>query len=350
MASSTQYSIRPEWADVTPVRLPEPERVVAIQYTAEHAEALGYFRAVLQSGELSERVLALTADMIRFNQADYTAWRVRWLCVQKLGSKALEEELAFTHAVMLENAKNYQVWNHRRLCALKLGPSMADREDEVTREAINFDEKNYHAWAHRQAIVKMTERWQAELAFAEEFIRRDVRNNSAWNQRMFVLKHMPSSGRDDAAWLRSELSYVAEAIRHAPRNEAPWRYLTGIFATLEPWSSQPHALSCHFDVYTICTEALLDCPSCAPAYDVLSQYYEGLAGLGEARGTAQVESQAPGSRDNLPAIVSSVLQACEMAQGALDEAAVADPMRTPYWYHRQRGTARIMASTTEMLT
>lgn len=76
-SAHTAYSSRPEWADVVPVRLAEPERVVAIQYTAEHAEALSYFRAVLASGELSARVLGLTTDMIRFNQADYTAWHTR---------------------------------------------------------------------------------------------------------------------------------------------------------------------------------------------------------------------------------------------------------------------------------
>ncbi|EFJ42298.1 hypothetical protein VOLCADRAFT_107343 [Volvox carteri f. nagariensis] len=350
MASQVPYSQRPEWSDVTPMRLPEPERVVAIQYLPEHAEALGYFRAVLQSGELSERVLALTADMIRFNQADYTAWRVRWLCVQKLGTKALEADLDFTHSVMLENAKNYQLWNHRRLCALQLGPNVADCENEFTREAINFDEKNYHAWAHRQAIVKMTGRWQAELEFASELIQRDVRNNTAWNQRMFVLKHMPRSEDDSTMWLRSELSYVADAIQRAPRNEAPWRYLTGLFVTLEPWASQPRALSCHPEVYTICTEALLDCPSCAPAYDVLAQYYEGVAALGTARGTAQADAQAPDARDDLSATVGGVLQAYEVAQAALDEAAVADPMRILYWYHRQRGVAHLMAVTTGMPT
>lgn len=77
MAALLLYSQRSEWADVTPVRIAEPEHVVAIQYLPEHGDARGYFQAVLQSGELSERVLALTADMIRFNQADYTAWRVR---------------------------------------------------------------------------------------------------------------------------------------------------------------------------------------------------------------------------------------------------------------------------------
>ncbi|GFR52576.1 hypothetical protein Agub_g15169 [Astrephomene gubernaculifera] len=356
-SSYVPYSKRPEWADVVPVLL-EPQRVVAIQYTAEHADAFSYFRAVLRSKERSERVLRLTTDLIRFNQADYTAWRVRWECVEALGPAALAGELDFTHAVMLESAKNYQLWNHRRLCALKLGPSSADREEEFTREAINFDEKNYHAWAHRQAIVKMTGRWQAELEFAAELISRDVRNNSAWNQRMFVLQHMPRPGTDDAAWLRSELEYVATAIHRAPRNESPWRYLTGLFATLQPWASQPRALSRCPEVHTICTEALNDCPSCSFALDVMAQYYEGLAALGAARLAAEVQrGQAAGPEaaaavveEVVPALVGAVLQACEAAQAALEEAGVADPMRGPYWFHRQRSVAHIVSASTSLLT
>eukprot|EP00198_Chlamydomonas_reinhardtii_P000591 XP_001689926.1 farnesyltranstransferase [Chlamydomonas reinhardtii] len=308
-AGPLPYSRRPEWADVTPVSLPAAEKVVAIQYTAEHAEALGYWRAVLQSGELSGRVLALTADMIRLNQADYTAWRVRWLCVQQLGADALGPELDFTHGVMLENAKNYQLWNHRRLVAGAIGPSCAAREDAFTREAIIFDEKNYHAWAHRQAVVKITGLWEAELAFADEFIGRDVRNNTAWNQRMFVWKAMGQEARlrlqgggDDAGWLRSELEYIAAAVQKAPRNESPWRYLTGLFASLEPWASSPRSLSRCAEVHTLCCEALNDCPSCGPAYDA-----------------------------------------------ALDEASVADPMRTPYWLHRQRGFNDVVALATGVL-
>ncbi|KXZ48757.1 hypothetical protein GPECTOR_25g341 [Gonium pectorale] len=340
------YSQRPEWADVAPIQLEGPERVAAIQYTVEHLDAYGYFRAVLRSGELSARVLALTTDMIRFNQADYTAWRIRWLCVQQLGPQALPAELDFTHAVMLENAKNYQLWNHRRLCALQVGPSGADRENDFTREAINYDEKNYHAWAHRQAIVKMSGRWEAELEFAAEMIGRDVRNNSAWNQRMFVLKNMPRPGGDPVAWMRSELEFVAAAIQRAPRNEAPWVYLTGLFVTLEPWASQPRAMSRFPEVHTLCCEALADCPSCAPAHDVLAQYYEGLAAIGVARAAA--EMAATGSvivtADNeIAGMITSVLQACEFAQTSLDEATVADPMRAPYWYHRQRGLAVTMA-------
>ncbi|KAG2444439.1 hypothetical protein HXX76_001192 [Chlamydomonas incerta] len=341
------YSQRPEWADVTPVSLPAPEKVVAIQYGAEHAEALAYWRAVLRSGELSPRVLGLTGDMIRLNQADYTAWRVRWLCVQRLGAGALPSELDFTHAVMLENAKNYQLWNHRRLVAGMIGPACAEREDAFTREAIIFDEKNYHAWAHRQAIVKITGRWGPELAFADEFIGRDVRNNTAWNQRMFVWRTLGREARlqlagadDDDAWLRSELEYIAGAIQKAPRNESPWRYLSGLFAVLEPWAGSPHALSRCAEVHTLCCEALNDCPSCGPAYDVLAQFYEGQAALA-ARQAA--------TREGDSARVAVAMAACEVAQAALDEAGVADPMRTPYWFHRQRGLNQVLATAKDLL-
>ncbi len=36
---------------------------------------------------------------------------------------------------------------------------------------------------------------------------------------------------------------MAAAIQKAPRNEAPWRYLTGLFAVLQPWASTHRALS-----------------------------------------------------------------------------------------------------------
>ena len=46
-------------------------------------------------GEISERVFQLTRQMIYFNDADYTAWQLRWECCQALGSDlAVEDALA----------------------------------------------------------------------------------------------------------------------------------------------------------------------------------------------------------------------------------------------------------------
>jgi hypothetical protein len=67
-------------------------------------------------------------------------------------------------------------------------------------EALAFEAKNYHAWAHRQALMVAFggaggaggRLWESELAFTERLLREDVRNNSAWNQRFFVLARAPA--------------------------------------------------------------------------------------------------------------------------------------------------------------
>lgn len=54
--------------------------------------------------------------------------------------------------------------------------------------ALDTDTKNYHAWAHRQVVVAASGTWRQEMEYVEQLIQQDVRNNSAWNQRMFVLQ------------------------------------------------------------------------------------------------------------------------------------------------------------------
>lgn len=54
----------------------------------------------------------------------------------------------------------------------------------------------------------------------------------------------------------SELEYVASQIQLAPRNEASWTFLAGLFSCLQPWASQPYALARWPEVDTICREAL----------------------------------------------------------------------------------------------
>ncbi len=56
----------------------------------------------------------------------------------------------------------------------------------------------------------------------------DVRNNSAWNQRMFALKGkagVEGVGRDVT---REELAMARAYILCAPNNEAPWAYVSGL--------------------------------------------------------------------------------------------------------------------------
>lgn len=79
------------------------------------------------------------------------------------------------------------------------------KEIEFTTRAIALDSKNYNTWAYRQwalchfwgidadwdtsdeADTKKQRVWEAELSYAQLLIEDDVRNNSAWNHRFFVV-------------------------------------------------------------------------------------------------------------------------------------------------------------------
>mmetsp|Transcript_37380 Transcript_37380/g.117666 ORF Transcript_37380/g.117666 Transcript_37380/m.117666 type:complete len:124 (-) Transcript_37380:512-883(-) len=85
------------------------------------------------------------------------------------------------------------------------------------------DAKNYHAWAHRQKIVGMAGNiWEDEVTFSERHIALDVRNNSAWNQKVFALTHLP--GGLSAAVRRREVGFASTQVSLAPHNESSWTY------------------------------------------------------------------------------------------------------------------------------
>lgn len=63
-----------------------------------------------------------------------------------------------------------------------------------------------------------------ELAYVDKLISEDVRNNSAWNQRFFVLKY---TGFGTDVLLR-EINYAMNRIRFVKNNESAWNFLRGI--------------------------------------------------------------------------------------------------------------------------
>ena len=250
------YARRPEWSDVTPLAQPEPARpVVAIDYRPEYVDAHDYFRAILTSGEVSRRALDLTAECLRMNGANYTVWHRRWALVEALAAAEAERwassdtrgeesdrdekpmreslfdlEFAYAAAMALENPKNYQVWNHMRLVSAVLGKASADRNLTATKEALELDAKNIHAWTHRGWVAKSFGLQDAERRFTEAMITRDVRNNSAWNQRFVVTFSENDEVTNEALKLRvdSELAFVSRKIEIAPDNESAWNYLRGV--------------------------------------------------------------------------------------------------------------------------
>lgn len=63
-----------------------------------------------------------------------------------------------------------------------------------------------------------------ELEFVERLLEEDVRNNSAWNQRYFVIKNTTNFTPNV---LEEEVNFTIGKIRMVVGNESAWNYLRG---------------------------------------------------------------------------------------------------------------------------
>lgn len=271
-----------------------PAKVCAIAYTPPFEEIMNYFRAIVQMDERSERALEITRLVIDENPANYTAWYYRALVLADL-KKDPKEELDFVADLAFDNAKNYQIWHHRRLMVERLDTDGRD-ELQFTTEILDADDdaKNYHAWAHRQWVLKRFNLWDGELDYIEQLLARDVRNNSAWNQRYFVVSNTEGEGLDTA---RREVEFAFSYIKKGPNNQCPWNYLRGWLRHLPD----------HSDVLERCTEM-------SKKYILCSHLFGLLVDLHAARG-----------EDGREAAIEACTKLIESA----------DIMRSKYWTYRR---------------
>ena len=250
------------WADIKPLYQQESDSPLCpIMYKPEYSSAMDLYRALVSSSppELSARALALTEHLVKLNPSNYSVWQYRSHILLSFNEpQRLRDELDFLEALAHSNMKNYQVWQHRRLIVSALGdPS---RELAFVAENLERDAKNYHTWAYRQWILahfagldnvadkqkagpgagQFPHLWDGELAYTEQLLNEDVRNNSAWNHRWFCIfgrkARKPSSSDDDAvrAWeedlkkaIRVEIGFTKAQIALAPNNNSAWNYLRG---------------------------------------------------------------------------------------------------------------------------
>lgn len=66
--------------------------------------------------------------------------------------------------------------------------------------------------------------YSAEMEFVDSLLKSDVRNNSAWNQRHFVIIHTSGFTSDV---INKELNFTISRIREVENNESAWNYLRG---------------------------------------------------------------------------------------------------------------------------
>ncbi len=63
-----------------------------------------------------------------------------------------------------------------------------------------------------------------ELKYVTRLIKDDVRNNSAWNERYFVLSNSPNLTKEN---LELDIQFTWTQIELAMSNESPWNYMKG---------------------------------------------------------------------------------------------------------------------------
>ena len=66
-----------------------------------------------------------------------------------------------------------------------------------------------------------------------ELLEEDLRNNSAWNERWFVIQHTRLAGKEGDAKaehevIENEIKYAQAYIDKAPNNESPFNYISGL--------------------------------------------------------------------------------------------------------------------------
>ncbi|KAG6818790.1 hypothetical protein H0H93_001600, partial [Arthromyces matolae] len=314
------YSERPDWNDVTPLpQYEDPNPIAPIFYSPEYKDATDYFRGIVKTGEKSERVLELTESIIRLNPAHYSAWQYRYETLLAINAP-LDVELTLMDELAVEFLKTYQVWHHRRLLLMltrKPAPELT-----FIAKCLQTDVKNYHTWSYRQwllAYFNDDELWSGELDYVEAMIVDDIRNNSAWHHRFFVVfqSGIREGETDRSRIVRRELTYVKQNISFAANNPSAWNYLRGILDFNDlPYSRVEDFVKLYADASNDAVRDVVDLENPPPSKGAelpCPAAIEFLADIHEKEGRA--------------------LQATELWRSLADEH---DTMRKKYWEFRIR--------------
>lgn len=162
----------------------------------------------------------------------------------------LNKELDLMEALIKVHLKGYQVWSvpsiflpysanlcdrqHRKLIVLAMNDS--SRELGFCSRALQIDAKNYHTWAYRHWALchfyppsnpSSKPVWDSEITYSESLINEDLRNNSAWNYRYFVIFENGVYENEMQNKVKEEIEFTQDQLKLAPNNASAWNYLRG---------------------------------------------------------------------------------------------------------------------------
>ena len=113
---SSLYHDNPIWADVVPVTLPQQRGdPFFVDYTPEYIDLMGYFLAVLEKNEVSERALEIADRVLRKFPSHYSAWWYKYFILENIGFD-FEKELGILSQFAKEAPKSFQIWHLRSRC------------------------------------------------------------------------------------------------------------------------------------------------------------------------------------------------------------------------------------------
>lgn len=213
------YSEREEWKDIQPHPLPQkPGDAFQVTYTKEYLDLMGYFLAVLDKREVSDRAIAIASEVIDKFPAHYTAWWYKCFILEKKGYD-FKNEVSIVSKLIDRSPKSYQAWQYRQFLFDRVSEDKFAEIDEVPfmKNVFANDAKNFHAWSFAIWYADRFKKYKDIYDLAVYQIQQDMRNNSAWNARKAMVDFMKSD-------IEAEFDAAAESLNEITKNEAAVNY------------------------------------------------------------------------------------------------------------------------------
>ncbi|EDV25518.1 uncharacterized protein TRIADDRAFT_23729, partial [Trichoplax adhaerens] len=168
-----------------------------------------------KNGELDEKMLQDSQNLLMQNPDFYTVWNIRresFLSLAEIKDddemeKLYNNELALLLACLRINPKSYGVWCHRRWIMTHMKYPNWQHELDLCNKYLEYDSRNFHCWDHRRFVVAYTEGVTdvTELEYTMKKIKQTFSNFSAWHYRSKLLLKVNNNleiPRKDSIWVK----------------------------------------------------------------------------------------------------------------------------------------------------